>query len=438
MFDPKLKTARDLLAFISRCPSPYHAVASLSHMLVRAGYAPLRECDEWELVPGGKYFVTRSGTSVIAFRLPENAPKGFMISAAHSDAPTFKLKENPEMSDSNYVRLNTEGYGGMIMSTWLDRPLSVAGRVTVDTVNGIETRLVALKRDLAVIPNVAIHMNRQVNTGYAFNAAKDLVPLIGTGKAKGTFASLLEKEAKLEEGEKILGADLFLYNRAEGTLWGADSEFISSPKLDDLQCAYALMHGLIASEGSDAVQVCAVFDNEEVGSSTKQGADSTFLSDTLRTISQCLGIDEGGYRRLLASSMMVSADNGHAVHPNHPEYADPTNRPVMNGGVVIKQNGNQKYATDAVSQAIFRKVCEKAEVPVQFYANRSDIAGGSTLGSISDTHVSIPTVDVGLAQLAMHSSYETGGAYDTVYMTEALRVFHSSSLKVTVNGYELC
>lgn len=414
----------DLLSFIAQSPSRFHAVANLGHALEEAGYERLSESRAWSLVPGGKYYVTRNGSALLAFRVPAGDPTGFMISASHSDAPTFRVKENAELTGPDgYVRINTERYGGMLCAPWLDRPLTVAGRALVRKGGTIETRLVYVDRDLLMIPNVAIHMNRDANTGYKYDPKSDMVPLMGLGTEKGAFRALVAQAAGCEAGD-ILGTDLFLCLRQQGLTWGADGEFISSPRLDDLQCAYGCFRGFLAAGAASSVPVYALLDNEEVGSLTKQGADGTFLSDLIDRVCTALGRDRA---TAVANSFLVSADNAHAVHPNHPEYADATHRPAMNGGVVIKHG--VRYATDGASQAVFTALCDKAGVPVQHFSNRSDLAGGSTLGNIANAHVSVNTVDIGLAQLAMHSCFETAGAKDTGYLVQAMTAFYSASFR---------
>ena len=418
--------ASDLLSFIRRSPSCYHVIHNFRQMLLENGYVELFEAEKWQLQSGGKYFVCRNGSSVIAFRVPNTAPNAFVMAAAHSDSPTFKIKENAELPGSHTIRLSTEKYGGMLMSTWLDRPLSVAGRVVVKEDGSISTRLVHIDRDLLIIPSVAIHMNRAANDGMKYAANVDTLPLYGDEKAKDSFLPMIAEAANVSK-DSILAHDLFLYCRDSGTLLGADSEFIASPKLDDLECAYACMRGFLAAKDSNAIPVCCVFDNEEVGSETKQGAASSFLRDTLRRTTLALSINEEGYQCMLAKSFLASADNAHAMHPNHPEYADTANCPQMNGGVVIKYNANQRYATDALSAALFKSVCEKAGVKTQSFANRSDLAGGSTLGSIANTLVPVKTVDIGLAQLAMHSAYETAGTQDLHDLTRAMETLFAES-----------
>lgn len=429
--------SKELMTFIEKSPTAFHVVANFAEELTDAGFVRLNEKDRWQLYPGGKYYVTRNDSSIIAFRMPaQESFTNFQIAAAHSDSPSFKVKENPEISgDNNYVSLNVEKYGGMLMQPWFDRPLSVAGRVIIKEGSAYKPVLVNVDRDLCMIPNLAIHMNRDANSGVNLNAQKDTIPLLGEASSKGLFADIIADAAQTN-ADSVVGSDLFLYNRQPGTIWGADNEFISAPRLDDIMCAYSCMNALMDSDegNQESVAVCAVFDNEEVGSTTKQGADSTFLENVLTRIGICAGKDEEDLQRVISQSFMISADNAHAVHPNYMDKADPTNRPYMNKGIVIKFNANQKYTTDAVSAAIFRGICERAEVPVQTYVNRSDIAGGSTLGNISNSHVSLNTVDIGLAQLAMHSPYETAGIMDIRYMLKAVREFFETTITTNSNG----
>ncbi len=414
------KCVENLKAFLDASHSVYHAAAYVEKVLLDAGYTCLREEDAWDLRPGGKYCFTRGGSAVMAFRIPEGEADGFLMSASHCDRPTFKVKENGELTGT-YTRLTTEKYGGMLVAPWLDRPLSIAGRVFVDGEEGISSRLLDIDRDLTMIPNVAIHMNRKANDGYTWNPAVDTLALLGGKNAEGKLNALLEKEA----GGKILGHDLYLYVREKTSVWGLDEEYISGPALDDLGCVWACTEGFLAAEPSESrIPVLCVFDSEEVGSNSVQGAASTLLSDTLTRICRGRNLD---LQRMLARSYMVSADNAHAVHPNHPEYADPKNAPVVNEGVVLKFNAAQHYTTDGISAAVFRKACAEADVPVQTYYNRADLPGGSTLGHISLTHISVPTADVGLPQLAMHSCYETAGVRDVEYLVRAMRAYYGSS-----------
>ncbi len=421
----------ELFAFIKESPTAFHAVGTISKILEGNGFHRLLEGQSWKLVPGGRYYVTRNHTSVIAFKVGRELDNySFHVAASHSDSPTFKVKENAEITvRDKYTKLNTEGYGGMLCATWFDRPLSVAGRVIVKEENGYRTELVNIDRDLLMIPNMAIHMNRQVNDGYKYNKQTDMLPLMG-GKAmeKGALKNLIAGELGIG-ADRIYGMDLFLYNRMQPSIWGADGEFISCPQLDDLECAYTSLKGFLHGGNEKSVQVFACFDNEEVGSGTKQGAGSTFLYDVLRRVNKSLGKDEEEYYRALASSFMLSCDNAHAVHPNHTEKTDENNCVYMNDGIVVKSHAGQKYTSDAVSIAIFRGICERAGAPIQFFANRSDEAGGSTLGNIAMSQVSMNSVDIGLPQLAMHSSYETAGVKDCMYMVQALTEFFSSHIE---------
>ena len=423
------KRTKALISFLDASHSVYHAAAYLADTLESAGYCKLSEGESWALAPGGKYYLTRGGTAVLAFRIPEEAPKGFLISASHSDRPTFKVKENPELVGA-YTRLSTEKYGGMLIAPWLDRPLSVAGRVMVETPNGAESRLVDIDKDLFMIPNVAIHMNRSANDGYKWNPAVDTLPLVGGKDAKGKLNKLLTKAA----GGKILGSDLYLYIRQKASVWGVEQDYISAMALDDLQCAWSCTQGFLKAENCGSIPMLCVFDSEEVGSSSVQGAASRLLEATIGRICKALNLDE---QVLLSNSFMVSADNAHALHPNHPELADGNNAPVVNGGLVLKFNANLRYTTDGLSAAVFRKICDKAGIPVQTYCNRADIPGGSTLGNISLSQVSIPSVDIGLPQLAMHSCYETAGVQDSLYLEDAMAAYYSSDLQLKDGNFQI-
>ena len=421
----KKNISQQLLEFIENSPTCFHAVQAMTDILSAEGFTELKENQKWHIENGGRYFVTRNGSSLIAFTVPVQEMKGMHIIASHSDSPSFKIKENPELeSEGHYIRLNVEGYGGMIRAPWFDRPLSVAGRVIVKdkAQGGFRSILVDIGRDLVIIPNLAIHMDRQINDSCKYNIQKDMLPIYGDLSAKGTFMKLIADTAGVPE-EEILGHDLFLYNRQKGTVWGASGEFLSCSRLDDLQCAFASLKGFLAGKRQEYLAVHCVLDNEEVGSGTKQGAASTFLYDTLTRIHTSLGLSQEDYLIHLADSFMISADNAHAVHPAHTDKADPANRPYINGGIVIKFSASQKYCTDGVSAAIFRDLCQRAGVPVQTFVNRSDMAGGSTLGNISNTQVALNTVDIGLPQLAMHSPYETAGVKDTGYLIRAAEEF---------------
>lgn len=424
-----------LLKFIEISPTAFHAVDNVKSELKQKGFYELCEGKTWDIEKGKGYFVSRNNSSLIAFKVPESDFSGFMIAASHSDSPAFKIKENPDVKDKFYARLSVEKYGGMIDSTWLDRPLSIAGRVLLKNGNGVLTKLVDFKNPMALIPNVAIHLNRKVNEGVSINAAVDLLPVVNTSKDDTEdFISKVAEHIGVNK-EDILSTDLYLYNCEKGYEWG---DFVSSPRLDDLQCVFASLKAFEDAEAKCSMPVLAIFDNEEVGSSTKQGADSTFMSFVLKKISLALGFDEAQFADKVAGSFMLSCDNAHGVHPNHSEMTDSNHQCVLNGGVVIKYNANQSYCTDGMSAAILKRICEKANVPAQSYTNRADIRGGSTLGNIANTQLSMLSADIGLAQFAMHSSFETAGSKDTEYMITLLKRFFSSALDIKADGeYEI-
>lgn len=427
--------SRELMDFIQKSPSMFHAVHNISKMLDEAGATCLQESSKWTLKPGHTYYTTRNNSSIIAFQIPEEMKDyHFQMISSHSDSPTFKIKSVPELTGpGEYLKLNVEAYGGMIDNTWFDRPLTVAGRILVNTDKGLESRLFSIDQDILLIPNEPIHFDRTVNDGKKLNRQIDLCPLYSNGEMKkGSFNAMVAEVAGVKE-EDLLGKDLFLVNREQPVLWGWKKEFISTPKLDDLECAFCTLKGFLDSLQNNAsghINVYCCFDNEEVGSNTKQGAMSTFLADTLDRINEELGKTGSEYHQAVAKSFMVSADNAHAVHPNHPEKFDDQNRSWMNKGIVIKEAANQKYTTDAFSRAVFTKICQKAGVPVQTFANRSDIQGGSTLGNLSNTQVSVHAVDIGLPQLAMHSSYETGGTKDVDDLKKASETFFTTEILI--------
>ena len=425
-----------LLDFIAASPTAFHAAANIEARLRAAGFERLCEGHDWEIELPGKYYVVRNGSSVIALDLPARVD-GFLLMAAHTDSPAFRLREQPEVESAGaYTTLSVEKYGGMLCSSWLDRPLGLAGRVVVRENGLAATKLVHLDRDLLLIPSVAIHMDRTVNDGKAYDPAKDMLPLLALSGEKARVDGLLAGALGCAE-EDILSRELYLCLREKGRVWGAAEEFVSAPHLDDLQCVFACLEGFLQPKTLQKGAVFCAFDNEEVGSGTRQGADSSFLSDVLARLSAALGVTDAHLRAQLANSFMVSADNAHAVHPNHPEYADKVDRPVLNGGVVVKYNANQRYTTDAVSAAVFGEICRRAGVPVQRYSNRADIPGGSTLGNISMAHVSVRMLDIGLPQLAMHSAYETAGAKDTEHLVCAAAAFYGSSCSPKDGGIEI-
>jgi M18 family aminopeptidase len=419
---------KNLMDFLDSSVTMFHAINECEKVLQRSGFTYLPENEKWN-INKGKYYTKRNSSSLIAFDIAEGDYR-FQISAAHSDSPTFKLKDRPVIEANGYLKLNVEGYGGMINATWLDKPLTLAGRVMVNTDKGIETRLLHIDRDLLIIPNVPIHFNREINKGFAFNNQVDMLPILSAGNLKeADFDNILAKELGIE-AEAILAKDLYLVNRQKAAIIGFDNELISSGRLDDLECVYTSLRGFVEAENKNHINVFAVFDNEEVGSVTKQGAMSTFLASTLDRVNTALGKSKEEYYRAIAKSILISCDNAHAVHPNHPELFDVKNRPVLNQGIAIKESANQKYTTDAFSRAILKKILEKKNIPYQTFANRSDIAGGSTLGNLSNTVVSMNAVDIGLPQLAMHSAYETAGAKDVGYAFETLKAFFEANIDI--------
>ena len=420
-----MDTVQKLFRFLDESPTCYHAAANAKAALTAAGAVELRESEQWKLEKGTLYVVERGDSALVAFRVPEGPFHGFLMAAAHSDSPTFKVRETAEAASAgNTLRLSVEPYGGGVWRGWLDRPLSVAGRVVIRQGERLVSRLVNIDRDLLVIPGVAIHMDRSVNKGAELNPAVDLLPLLGCGKEPGAFRKLIAEAAGVRE-EHLLSTELFLYPRTKAVQTGLNGEFIVSPRLDDLQCVFGCLEGFLAAKPGGSLPVLAVFNNEEVGSNTRQGADSTFLTDVLERIAHGCGLDSEAWKAAVANSFMVSADNAHAIHPAHPEYADKGEFPVLGGGIVIKYNANQRYTTDAVSGAVFQAICQEAGVPVQRYSNRADLPGGSTLGNISTAHLSVPTVDIGLPQLAMHSVCETAGAADTDLLVKAMAAYFS-------------
>lgn len=432
-----MSSSQKLLDFIQNSPSCFHAINNIKGQLEKNGFSELKEDAVWKLEEGKKYFVIRNGSAIISFTVPCKNFQGFLMTASHSDSPSFKIKENPELKSEGIVSLNVEKYGGMLINPWFDRALSIAGRLIVSEKGrdfSFKSILVNFDRDLLMIPNLAIHMNRDANDGHKVDVQQEIRPIISSNE-DFSFKKLLAKEAGVKE-EEILSYDLYLYNRDKGSFWGEKKEFISSPKLDDLECAYTTLQGFLkavkeeSGDGGRSVLIHVVFDNEEVGSQSRQGAASTFLYDTLHRINESFGRSEQEYLVALAKSFLVSADNAHAVHPNYVSKADPVNKPGVNEGIVIKFNAAQKYTSDGVSAGVFKKICKKAKVPYQIFTNNSNIAGGSTLGNISNSQVSVLSVDIGLAQWAMHSPNESAGAKDVEYMEKAIAQFYKSEIQV--------
>ena len=424
----------DLVEFLQESVTPFHAAATAESWLRAAGFTRLEEADYWNLEPGKGYYTTRNGSSVVAWRVPDHAIGGWRIVASHSDSPTWKIKTDTVENDG-CRRLSVEGYGGMIMSTWLDRPLTVGGRVIVKTEDGIESRLVCIDRDLLVIPSLAIHFQRDINKGHTFNPQVDMQPLWGPAGSR-TLTDLVAEELGVDTAN-ILDSDLQLVTRQAPTQIGPDGEFFMAPRIDDLECAATTLLGFLdaaAETDSACAPVWAMLDNEEVGSSSRMGAESSYLRDVLDRIVDAIPHSGQAMHRAMANSFMLSADNAHATHPNFPQKSDPCAPVRLGGGVVLKYNASQKYTTNAVSGAIFRAICEKADVPVQVFTNRADEAGGSTLGNLQSHTLPIPMADIGLAQLAMHSAVETASVADAEAMTKAVAAFYRVHLRALGDG----
>ena len=424
--------AKNLVDFIYESPTAFHAIETSEELLKVNGFKKLEATEKWNIEKGGKYYTTKNSSAIVAFTVNTDdlTKDGFRMIGSHSDSPSFRVKPNPEMEvEKTYLKLNTECYGGPILNTWLDRPLAIAGRVILkgdNILKPVET-LVNINRPVCIIPNLAIHMNRSINEGVALNKQKDMLPFVGL------LNETLEKDNFLlntvanelgRKSEEILDFDLFLYEYEKGSLIGVNEELISSGRLDNLAMSHASLHALINAEAKSGVNMTVVFDNEEVGSSTKQGADSNMLINILERISLCLGQDREDFLRSLYSSFMISADLAHAVHPNVTEKHDPTNRPIMGRGPVIKINANQAYTSDSYSISIYKTICKEAGVNYQEFVNRSDERGGSTIGPISSTHIDIPSVDVGSPILAMHSIRELGCVEDHMDIYNTFKKFY--------------
>ncbi|MBR0162926.1 MAG: M18 family aminopeptidase [Oscillospiraceae bacterium] len=424
------ESVQSLVRFLSRSPSAFHAVSALKEELEAAGFKQLKESGPWQLEPGGKYYVIRNGSSILSFMLPESRFSGFHIIASHSDSPSYKIKPGPALvSDGRLIRLNVEKYGSSIDSSWFDRPLSIAGRIVIEEESGLREILVNPDRDLLMIPSLATHLRRGEPAGKTIEIQNEMLPILGSGSDPQLLIKILAQEAAVRP-DQIISWDLYLCCRETPRIWGANREFIAAPRLDDLQCCYASFQGFLNSCPQDSVPVHCVFDNEEVGSKTRQGADSSFLRTVLERICYGSGLEQEAFRMLIHDSFLVSADNAHALHPNYPRYYDPENRVHLNGGIVLKYQAGQRYATDAVSAAVVKKICRDQGIPCQEFTNHSDIAGGGTLGNISVSQIPLPTADIGLPQLAMHSCFETAGVHDTEALIRFSKAFYSNPLPI--------
>lgn len=428
----ELEFATDLIDFIYDSPTQFHAVEKVKKILIEKGFKELKLNQRWNLEKGGKYFTTKNDSALVAFQLGKGEidDKGFKIIGAHTDTPTFRIKPNPEMVEGNtYLRLNTEVYGGPILNTWLDRPLSLAGRVTLESENILkpEVKLININEPLMIIPNLAIHMNKKVNEGIELNKQKHTLPLVSIINEEfekdNYLVNIIAKELNVKP-ENIIDFDLFLYEYNKGNIIGLNNEFISTGKLDDLAMVHAGINALIESPITESTSVMVCFDNEEIGSRTKQGAASPMLKNILERIVLVQNKDRESFMMALDNSYIISADMAHALHPNYPEKHDPTNKPVLNGGPVIKINANQSYTTDSDSSAVYEMICKKADIPYQKFVNRSDERGGSTIGPISSSQLDIRSIDIGSPMLGMHSIRELGGVKDHYYMKRSFDEFY--------------
>ncbi len=426
--------AKKMLKFIEESPTAFQAVENIRDLLVKEGFEVLQENQPYTVKKGGKYVITRNGTSVLAFKIGTDlSDPSIMMAASHTDCPSFKIKPNGVISSEHYAKLNTEVYGGALYTPWLDRPLSIAGRVIVKEDGKICSKPFNLKKNFCVIPSVAPHMNREANNGYKMNPQIDLLPLVASSK-DFSLKKYIATELGIPE-EELLNYDLYLYPRGEGFIFGPEGEYLCSHHLDNLECAYTSLMAFIQGYNEKNINVYASFDNEEVGSLTRQGAASDFLNVNIDRICQALGLN---MLDVLGNSMSLSCDNAHASHPNHPENDDPTNHTYMNKGIVIKYNANQSYTSDGLSSAIFASLLEKEKIPYQYFTNRSDKRGGGTLGNISNGQVSVLSVDIGLPQLAMHSPLETAGVQDVDTMIRGITAFYNTHLHLTEDGsYEV-
>ena len=427
------RLAQELIDFLYKSPTAYHAASSVKDMLDNEGFEEIFEKDAWKFKKGGKYYLVKNNSAVIAFKVGngEIEKDGFRLIGAHTDAPGFRIKPNAEMkTEDHYVRLNTEVYGGPILYTWFDRPLGIAGRVILKGKSALKPRveLVNINKPVLIIPSLAIHMNRSVNEGYNFNRQKDTLPLVGFVneelEKKGYLMSLLTKELGVSEDE-ILDFDLYLYEYEKGCVMGINEELISAGKLDDQWMVFAGVKALINSTDIDSTKVMICIDNEEIGSLTAQGAQSKLIRGTLERIAIALGKNSEEFFRAVSNSVMISADLAHAVHPNLPEKHDPTNRPLLGNGPVLKIAASGSYSTEGVAAGIFEAVCKEANVPVQKFVNRSDVRGGTTIGPMSAADLCIPVIDMGAPLIGMHSVRELASVKDNFYTIEAFTKFFS-------------
>jgi len=428
-----------LINFLDSSTANYLAIENASKILVQNGFVKIEENRSYKFKKGDKVFCVRNGTSLLAFNIGNNINENnysYHIIASHSDSPCFKIKPVADGKTDIYNKINVEPYGGMICSSWLDRPLGVAGRLIIKDRDGLTAKTISIDEDILMIPNLCIHFDREANSGKEYNMAIDMQPFYAQGLSEHSFIDYLAFKSGVSK-KKIVSHDLYTFNRQKVSIWGENSEFISSPRLDDLECVYTSLRAFVDSSNNDCINTLYISDNEEVGCSSRQGADSDFLSLMIERITESLGFSQSMNSIAISNSFLISADNAHAVHPNFPSITDSDNKCYMNKGIAIKVNSSQRYTTDSISSAIFQEICEKAEVPFQFFANRSDKRGGSTLGNVLINHVSLLSVDVGLPQLAMHSSYETAGVFDISNAYKAFSKFYQSNILIEENKFQI-
>ena len=424
----------ELIAFLNESHNEYLAANAIRNILSKSGFKEIKENEAWNLKENSKYFFLRNGNSLVAFVTPYRLNKSdfyYKIISSHLDSPALKLKENPAVCTNFYEKWKVEVYGGLINSTYVDRPLGLAGRLIVKTKNGLETRIVDTKKAVAIIPNVAIHQNRNINNGFIYNPQVDLLPLAGTGEKAHYFDEIVS--SFLKDDEEIVSYDLYLYNFDKAQYVGFNDDLICGQKEDDLSSAFLSLKALVDSEtnyNETGIKVAAFFNNEETGSLSFSGADSDLLKSTLRRIALSFNVKEGEYFAAIKKSFVLSADNGHAIHPNHPEMSDDKNLCILNKGILLKFNSNMAYTSDAFTSAFVKTLCKENNIPYQVFFNRSDVRGGSTLGNISISQESILTADIGMPQLAMHSSFETIGSEDTKHMFDLMSCFYETVFKI--------
>ena len=424
----------ELIAFLNESHNEYLAANAIRNILSKSGFKEIKENEAWNLKENSKYFFLRNGNSLVAFVTPYRLNKSdfyYKIISSHLDSPALKLKENPAVSTNFYEKWKVEVYGGLINSTYVDRPLGLAGRLIVKTKNGLETRIVDTKKAVAIIPNVAIHQNRNINNGFIYNPQVDLLPLAGTGEKAHYFDEIIS--SFLKDDEELVSYDLYLYDFDKAQYVGFNDDLICGQKEDDLSSAFLSLKALVDGEtnyNETGIKVAAFFNNEETGSLSFSGADSDLLKSTLKRIALSFNVKESEYFAAIKKSFVLSADNGHAIHPNHPEMSDDKNLCILNKGILLKFNSNMAYTSDAFTSAFVKTLCKENNIPYQVFFNRSDVRGGSTLGNISISQESILTADIGMPQLAMHSSFETIGSEDTKHMFDLMSCFYETVFKI--------